>query len=52
MRKIDSLSITDDQQVKRTISFWHGNPADLSADDPVDLIIVSRTMLERRNASP
>jgi len=41
MHKIDSLSITDDNQVKRTISFWHGNPADTSADDPVDLIIVS-----------
>lgn len=41
MRKIDSLSITDDNQIKRTISFWDGNPADIGPDDPVDLIIVS-----------
>jgi len=41
MHKIDSLAISDDQQVKRTISFWQGDPADFSADDPIDLIIVS-----------
>jgi hypothetical protein len=40
-REIDSISIADDNQSKRTISFWLGNPADISRDDPVDLIIVS-----------
>ena len=41
MRKIDSLSFSDDKLIERTISFWHGNPAEISADDPVDSIIVS-----------
>jgi hypothetical protein len=41
MHQIDSISITDDNQSKRTISFWLGNPADIGRDDPVNLIIVS-----------
>ena len=40
MRRIDQISIPDDGR-NRTISFWHGNPADIDPDDPVDLIIVS-----------
>ena len=40
MRRIDQISIPDDGR-SRTISFWHGNPAEIGPDDPVDLIIVS-----------
>jgi len=41
MPELDSITVTDDSQRKRTISFWLGNPADIVPDDPVDMIIVS-----------
>ena len=41
MPRIDSITVTDDNQSKRTISFWLGNPADIVPEDPVDMIIVS-----------
>lgn len=40
MRKIDSIRVTDGRET-RTISFWEGNPADIPAEDPVDMVIVS-----------
>ena len=41
MRQIDSITVADETHTQRTVSFWLGNPADIGAEDPVDLIIVS-----------
>src|SRR5262245_16475064 len=40
MQMIDSLTVSDGART-RTVSFWHGNPADIDHANPVDLIIVS-----------
>lgn len=39
-QKIDEITIPGDR-LQRKISFWQGNPANISPSDPVDLIIVS-----------
>ena len=40
MQMIDRLTTSDGTRT-RTVSLWHGNPADIDHDNPVDLIIVS-----------
>jgi hypothetical protein len=40
MERLDSIEINDGAR-KRVIPLWSGNPADIGANDPVDLIIVS-----------
>jgi hypothetical protein len=40
VHEIDRITISDGIR-QRCISFWQGNPAEITQDDPVDLIIVS-----------
>jgi hypothetical protein len=40
MQRIDTIEIAEGAR-RRRISFWHGNPADIGHDDPVDLLVVS-----------
>jgi hypothetical protein len=40
VHQIDGIVVSD-EGVKRNLSFWLGNPAEITRDDPVDLIVVS-----------
>jgi len=40
MQMIDQLTVSDGSRT-RSVSFWHGNPADIDRANPVDLIVVS-----------